>query len=170
MKLPEHEKQALEALYLHYAVATDQLRRNPAVLGRITAAFNRVTGHDFDAGTLLRYMINRRKNKDWPTLGDRARRFEPVTDQLTDTQLEILRDIYVTMDIPSDEFLFRPDLIRAIEQQFATRAGVVIQGFILVAAIMAKRKRGLWVCIREGVAREAAFSDLNAVAKRHAAN
>src|SRR5690606_5116501 len=127
------------------------------------------TGHDFDAGTLLRYMINRRKNKDWPTLGDRARRFEPVTDQLTDTQLEVLRDIYVNLDIPSDEFLFRPDLIRTIERQFASRAGVVIQGFILVAAIMAKRKRGLWVCIREGVARDAAFSDINEVAKRNAA-
>jgi hypothetical protein len=60
-------------------------------------------------------------------------------------------------------------LIRTIERLFATRAGVVIQGFILVAAIMAKRKRGLWVCIREGGAKDAAFSDIDEVAKRNVA-
>jgi len=63
---PDVEKPVLEQLYLERGVATDQLRRAPQVLMQITDAFNHITGHNIDPGLLLRYIINRRKQADWP--------------------------------------------------------------------------------------------------------
>ncbi|MFC1605171.1 hypothetical protein ACFL5F_09120 [Planctomycetota bacterium] len=146
---PDVEKPALEQLYLAHGVATDQLRRAPQVLIEITETFNHVTGRDFDPGLILRYMINRRKQADWPTLGSKARKFDSVLNELTPAQLEFLRQIYLELDIPSDEFLFKIELVRGIEQRFTEFFGIRIPGYTLVAVIVAKRKRGLWVKIRE---------------------
>ncbi len=146
---PDVEKPVLEQLYLAHGVATDQLRRVPHVLLEITGSFNHITGRGLEPGVLLRYMINRRKQKDWPTLGTTARKFESVSDEFTPPQMEILRQIYLELDVPSDEFLFKVDLTREIENRFRGLSGVRIPGYTLVAAIVAKRKRGLWVKIRE---------------------
>jgi hypothetical protein len=165
MKLSPEKKLCLEELYCHYTTATDQLKRSPVVLSRITAAFNNMTGCDFDSGTLLRYMVNRRKNKDWPCLGDRAQRLAPLTSVLTETQLTILEAIYVERDVTSDEYLFNPAFAKALVNEFAKRAGVIVPAATLISVIFAKRKRGDWVCIREEVADEnkaaaKAFSDM----------
>lgn len=146
---PNVEKPVLEQLYLGHGVATDQLRRVPRVLLQITQSFNHITGRDLESALLLRYMMNRRKQKDWPTLGATARRFDSVLDELTSAQMETLRQIYLELDIPSDEFLFRVDLTRKIESRFRGLTGVGIPGYTLVAVIVAKRKRGLWVRIRD---------------------
>jgi hypothetical protein len=145
----DDDKPILEQLYLAHGVATDQLRRAPQVLMEITDAFNHITGRDIDPGLLLRYMINRRKQADWPKLGPQARKFDSVLNELTSTQIEHLRNIYLQLDIPSDEFLFKPKLVRVIEQRFEGLSGIRIPGYTLVAVIVAKRKRGLWVKIRE---------------------
>jgi len=146
---PDVEKPVLEQLYLAHGVATDQLRRAPQVLMEITDGFNHVTGRDIDPGLLLRYMINRRKQADWPTLGSKAQKFDSVLNELTPAQLEVLRQIYLELDIPSDEFLFDVELARGIEQRFTGLSGIRIPGYTLVAVIVAKRKRRLWVKIRE---------------------
>jgi hypothetical protein len=156
---PDVEKPVLEQLYLAHGVATDQLRRVPQVLLEMTQSFNHITGRDFDSAILLRYMINRRKRKDWPTLGATARRFDSVLDELTAAQTETLRQVYLELDIPSDEFLFRVELTRKIESRFRGLTGVRIPGYTLVAVIVAKRKRGLWVRIRDE-----GFGDIAALA------
>ena len=145
----DDEKPILEQLYVAHGVATDQLRRAPQVLMEITDAFNHLTGRDIAPELLLRYMINRRKQRDWPKLGPKARKFDSVLNELTSTQLEHLRQIYLQLDIPSDEFLFKPELVRIIKRQFEVLSCVRIPGYTLVAVIVAKRKRGLWVKIRE---------------------
>ena len=109
---PEVEKPVLEQLYLAHGVATDQLRRAPQVLMEITDGFNHITGRDIDPGLLLRYMFNRRKASDWPKLGPKARKFGSVLHELTPPQLEFLRQIYLELDIPSDEFLFKTSIFR----------------------------------------------------------
>lgn len=143
------EKPVLEELYVRYGVATDQLRRDQPTLIAITNAFNRITSRDFSSSLLLRYMVNRRKAKDWPRLGSKAKKFEPVKDLLSDYQAGILRGIYLEMDIPSDEFLIKPDLMREITHRFEGVTGTKVEGATLIAVIMAKRKRGEWVKIRE---------------------
>jgi hypothetical protein len=94
-------------------------------------------------------MISRRKAKDWPRLGSKAKKFESVKDLLSDYQVETLRGIYLEMDIPSDEFLIKPDLMRKITHRFEGLTGTRAEGATLIAVIMAKRKRGEWVKIRE---------------------
>src|SRR5690606_10442606 len=107
-----------EELYLHYSVPTDQLRRKPVVLGRIRSAFNRLTGRDESAADLLRYMINRRKNRDWPRLGDRARRFPPAMSELLDGELDPLVSAYVLINVPLDEYLLLDHLPVRLTQAF----------------------------------------------------
>ena len=160
------EKPILEALYVQHGVATDQLRREPVTLASITATFNRLTSRDLDQGTLLRYMVNRRKNDggDWPKLGTKAMKFEPVGDLLTPAQIEVLRQIYERLDVPSDEFLFRPKLTDEIAQEFVAATGETVDPSLLVALIVAKRKRGEWCRIREQ--EDATFSDIDEVARR----
>ena len=157
---PDVEKPVLEQLYIAHGVATDQLRRIPEVLLEITQSFNHITGRDLDPGLVLRYMFNRRKQADWPKLGATARSFDSVLNELSPSQTETLRQIYMDLDIPSDQFLFRPDLTRKIENRFHGLAGERIPGYTLVAAIVAKRKRGLWVKIREE-----AFGDISHLAE-----
>ena len=158
---PDVEKPVLEQLYLAHGVATDQLRRAPKVLMEIADTFNHVAGRDIEPGLLLRYMINRRKQADWPTLGPKARKFDSVLNELKPKQLEFLRQVYLELDIPSDEFLFKADLTRTIEQRFKGLSGTRIPGYKLVAVIVAKRKRGLWLKIREGQ-----FGDIEQLAQK----
>jgi hypothetical protein len=166
----ETEKPVLEQLYLNCRVATDQLRRAPEVLNAITAAFNRVTSHNFQPGTLLRYMLNRRKEKDWPGLDGHARKFPPAGSLLSPNQLEVLKRLYTSLDVTSDEFLCRPRLAQQIAQEFAAVTGVHLAPQTLIAVIVAKRKRGEWPTIREAAEQERRpFSDIDEVARHHAA-
>lgn len=165
--LAPDEKQSLEAIYTSKGVPSDQLRRLPSVLAEIVEAFHAATGRtDLDPGLILRYMLNRRKDGDWPKLGAGARRLKPVTETLTAQQLEALRTIYESINVPSDEFLFSAKLMARIATEFRKATGAAIPGSLLVAAIMAKRKRGDWVRIRPV---QESFADIEVVHKTHLA-
>jgi hypothetical protein len=166
---PILEKPVLEKLYLSYRVATDQLRRCPEVLQAIADGFERITSRRIDAGTLLRYMLNRRKDSDWPKLGDNAKRFgTSLLDLLPEGFVNTLKRIYVAIDIPLDEYLFRRKLVTELERQYAAETGSSESGNVLVAVMMAYRKRGLWPTIREATAeRLRPFADIEEVARRH---
>jgi hypothetical protein len=162
------EKPVLENLYVAQAVALDQFRRTPEALDAIAAAFNRVTSRDADPlspGLLLRYMMNRRKEKDWPKLGTAARKFPMVRDLLSERQTEALRQVYLALDETSDEFLFRPRLLHKLEDLFERQVGTRVAGSTLVAVIMGKRKHGEWEKIRATA--PGVFSDIAIVAQNH---
>jgi hypothetical protein len=78
-------------------------------------------------------------------------------NELTSGQLETLKQIYLDLDVPSDEFLFDPNLMRKVARRFEGLTGTRYDAPILIAAIVAKRKRGLWVKIREP------FADVEAI-------
>lgn len=159
--LNPEEKECLEAIYLSKEVATDQLRRTPDVLAEILDGFHAATSRtEISSGLLMRYIFNRRKKKDWPRLGLRARKFTPVTELLTPSQTATLRQIYEALDLTSDELLFSAGMMRQIATMFHERTGVAIKGSVLVAFIVAKRKRGAWVKIRT----ERPFGDIGEVA------
>jgi len=165
------EKAALEKLYLAYRVATDQLRRCPEVLRAIADGFERAVSRRIDVGTLLRYMLNRRKEADWPRLGAKAKRFSTsMLDLLPIELVDILKRIYVSIDIPLDEYLFRRKLVAEIERRYAAEAHSAESGDVLVAVMIAYRKRGLWPTIREATPEKLRpFADIDEVAKRDAA-
>ena len=172
MKLNPDDKEVLEGLYVHFAVATDQLRRNPVVLGRIRAAFNRMTDRDDGAAELLRYMINQRKNKNWPKLGDRAKKFEPALRAIREIDgVFTLCGAYERRGIPLDEYLFRPELGRDLSQRFGRLTSRVFPAQLLVAALMQLRKRGLLPCVyaeqQEQERTAAPFADIEEVDRQH---
>lgn len=164
------EKRTLEKLYLTYRVATDQLRRCPEVLQAIADGFERITSRRIDAGTLLRYMFNRRKEADWPKLGEKAKRFSTsLLDLLPSSLVEVLKRVYVAIDIPLDEYLFRRKLVTEIERRYAIESGFSETGDVLVAVMVAFRKRGLWPTIREATSEKLhPFADIEEVARKHA--
>lgn len=171
MRLNPQDKLCLEELYLHHAIPTDQLRRNPVVLGRIAAAFRRLSGRDEETSELLRYMINRRKNKDWPRLGERARRFPAALKELLDGDIGTLSAIYIEINVPLDEYLLRENLPQQLANAFTTRTGRFLHASTLVAAMMAHRKRGLLPCLEEekilAATKAAPFSDIELVHRQH---
>lgn len=165
----EEEKPALEKVYVAYGVATDQLRRCPDILNAIADAFERLTSRRIDPGTLLRYMVNRRKAADWPTLGSAAKRFGvSLLDLLPSHLVDALKKIYVAIDIPLDEYLFRRKLVRELEARYASAAGASESGDVLVAVMMSYRKRGSWPTIREATPEKLRpFGDIDEVARRY---
>lgn len=164
----EMEKPALEKLYLSYRVATDQLRRCPEVLNSIADGFERIASRRIDPGTLLRYMINRRKDSDWPKLGAKAKRFSvSLLDLLPISFVDALKRIYVGIDIPLDEYLFRRKLVRELESRYVAATGTSETGDVLVAVMMTYRKRGLWPTIREATPEKLRpFGDIDEVVRR----
>jgi hypothetical protein len=164
------EKRALEKQYTSYRVATDQLRRCPEVMRSIADGFERISSRRIDAGTLLRYMLNRRKEADWPTLGAKAKRFSTsLLDLLPAALVEGLKRAYVAIDIPLDEYLFRRKLVAEIERRYATETGSSESGDVLVGVMIAFRKRGLWPTIREATPEKLRpFADIEEVARKHA--
>ncbi len=169
MRLTPEEKNCLEQLYIYHAVPTDQLKRKRSVLIHIVNTYNRMTGRDDEADEVLRYMINRRKCKNWPCLGDRARRLSPAQHQLLDGELDVLVAAYIAINVPLDEYLLRSDLPSKLAQGFTLATNRMVASETLVAALMAYRKRGLLPCLfEEKAAREAQpFADIHVVAREH---
>jgi hypothetical protein len=167
----ELEKPTLEKLYVSYHVPTDQLRRCPEVLWAIADGFERITSRRIDSGTLLRYMLNRRKDSDWPTLGAKAKRFNTsLLDLLPAGFVDTLKRIYLVIDIPLDEYLFRRKLVAELERRYTAETHTVETGDVLVAVMMAFRKRGLLPTIREATPEKLRpFDDIKEVARKHAA-
>ncbi len=167
----ETEKPALEKLYLRFRVATDQLRRCPEVLGAIADGFERLVSRRIDPGTLLRYMFNRRKAADWPKLGEHAKRFSTsLLDLLPAACVDSLKRIYVSINIPLDEYIFRPKLGAELAHRYVAETGSTESDSVLVAVMMAYRKRGNWPTIREATAEKLRpFGDIDEVARRYAA-
>jgi hypothetical protein len=171
--LNAQEKKSLEQIYKSYKVPTDQLRRCPDVLRAIASAFERVESRRIEPSTLLRYMFNRRKLKDWPKLGQRAQKFESLLHLLPLPQLTALEKIYERFRQPVDNYQFRPTLMRELAVEFRKVTGVDEDGEVLVTVMTARRKRGLWPALfeelsdSEKASSSGAFSDIEEVHRKY---
>jgi hypothetical protein len=167
--LDADEKRALEAIYKGFRVPTDQLRRASDVLRAIAATFDRSTSRRIETGVLLRYMFNRRKDKDWPKLGRRAEKFPSMLNLLPPDQIAALEKVYGQIGRPVDEYQFRPSLARDLAERFARMTGVKEEADVLVAIMTARRKRGMWPALFEEQVGEKGkpFSDIAEVHKKY---
>jgi hypothetical protein len=92
-----------------------------------------------------------------------------LLDLFPASAVDVLRHIYVSIDIPLDEYLFRRKLVSEIEHRFSGAAPTSESGDVLVSVMMAFRKRGLWPTIREASdERLRPFADIDEVARKHA--
>jgi hypothetical protein len=167
--LDADEKRALEAIYKSFRVPTDQLRRASDVLLAIAAAFERSTSRRIETGILLRYMFNRRKDKDWPKLGRRAEKFPSMLNLLPPDQIAVLEKAYEQIGRPVDEYQFRPALARDLAERFTRATGLVEDAEVLAAVMTARRKRGIWPALfEENVGeKDRPFGDIAEVHKKY---
>jgi hypothetical protein len=93
-------------------------------------------------------MINRRKQADWVRLGLKAKKFENLYNYLPESEVGILKSVYLSLDLPSDEFLFIPSRLLELANRFAALSGRRVPGHVLLGVIVARRKRGEWPKIR----------------------
>ncbi len=98
-----------------------------------------------------------RKVADWPKLGAKAKKFHSVLNLLTSEELATLRQVYLDLDRTSDEYLFDRQMMDDLANRFKGLTGKRISGSVLAAVIVAQRKRGNWVKIREP------FGDIQAI-------
>lgn len=169
MKLNPEDKYTLQQIYVAYQTPTDQLRRNPELLKSIAEAFTLASGLVIEPGALLRYMFNRRKNKDWPKLGDRALKFQPPTKTLVKEDIDTLRQIYQKLTIPVDEYLFTDKFVHKLSDLFTKATGKIVGGWQLAAVMMSKRKSGEWVKSTDKTPLTAKpFSDIMEVVRKEA--
>lgn len=165
IRLRPDERESLEALYVAHRIPSDQWVRRPDELVGFISDFNKLTGSDYLPGEVLHYMYSQRKQKMWPTFGGGYKKLAPLPDDvLSDDEWEILREEYLKLGIGSDNFVFDDALCFKLEETFGMRAGRVVSGRVLFAAIMKKRKRGLWPKVGTK-AKE--FADFDAVAEKY---
>jgi hypothetical protein len=63
---------------------------------------------------------------------------------LSAKQLEVLREVYVSMGIPTDKFRFDPAMLDELAHRFKTQTGSHTSGERLLYEMMRLRKRGKW--------------------------
>lgn len=147
--LPD-EREMLWELYREYRIPSDQYRRRPKELDRFTGAWNGLTNRSDSSGELLHYIITQRKQKRWFTFDGTHQRLSAMPeDFLTNHEWSILRAIYeeqlIPLELGSDNLAYDDLLALNLSREFYDRAGRVVHGRLLFAAIMQKRKRGDWV-------------------------
>lgn len=71
--LTDDDADKLIALYQQHNVSVDELIARPAELSSLARAFGRATGTSYSPEEVMQLLIRRRKQGDWPRLGQRGR-------------------------------------------------------------------------------------------------
>ena len=151
---PRH-REILESLYLAFRIPSDQYQRRQQDLSKLVRRWNTLTERGDSPGEVLHYIITKRKNSDWVRLdGDHKRLQTMPEDFLSPEEWEVLQAAYdevvVEKGLGSDTLAYDAELAKQIRREFSKHTGRVVNGSLLVAAIIAKRKRGEWVKLGPG--------------------
>jgi hypothetical protein len=156
--LGKHEDRLLRRLYVGFKVPTDQFKKRPEDLEKFMEMWNNLAERADAPETILHYMVTKRKagkklTPRWPVFGGKHRTAPSTAELLNEKEWVILRQVYsdeiLSLGLGTDNLAFRPDLCDLLEQEFARRAGRIVPGLLLAAAIEAKRKRGEWLTLRD---------------------
>jgi hypothetical protein len=146
IKVTPPEKRTLEELYIRKRVPTDQFKERPDALAMLVDDWCKLTGRVEAVDEVARYMINRRKNHDWPTLGD-DHLPSPQHEELTADERDILVQIYVEDVLVfgrASDILSSDEQIRdLVSREFAAKTNRIVPGLRLAAILEAMRKGGL---------------------------
>ncbi len=153
--LSSRHREILESLYLEFRIPSDQYQRRQQDLTRLVRRWNILTDRGDSPSQVLHYIITKRKNGDWVRLDGEHKRLKTMPEDFLSTEeWEILQDVYdkrvLNQGVGTDALAYDDDLARQIQREFSQRAGRAVRGSLLVAAIIAKRKRGEWTKLRPG--------------------
>lgn len=157
------DKEMLKFLYVRQKIPTDQYKRCPEALRRLADRFNALTDRNDKADDLLHFMISQRKQGKWPKLGTAHRKLARVPlDLLTADEWKILDEIYLDMNVGSDNYAYNVELRRELAHRFSDSAGRFVPERTLCAALERRRKEGSLPRLTDKP--EKPFGDINAVA------
>jgi hypothetical protein len=157
------DKEILKFLYVREKTPTDQYKRRPEALRKLTDRFNSLTERNDKPDDLLHFMISQRKQGKWPKLGTAHRKLGRVPlDLLTADEWKILDEIYLDMNKGSDNYAYNVELRRELAAGFSARAGRFLPARTLCAALERRRKEGSLPRLTDKP--EKPFGDIDAVA------
>ncbi len=157
------EKEMLNFLYVRQKIPTDQYKRRPEELRKLTDRFNALTERNDKADDLLHFMITQRKQGKWPKLGTAHRKLARVQlDLLTAEEWKILDEIYLDMNVGSDNYAYNVELRRELARRFSASACRLLPARTLCAALERRRKEGSLPRLTDKPAKP--FGDIDAVA------
>lgn len=157
------DKEMLKFLYVRQRIPTDQYKRRPEALRKLTDRFNALTERNDKADDLLHFMINQRKQGKWPKLGTAHSKLARVPlDLLTVEEWKILDEIYLDMNVGSDNYAYNVELRRELARRFSASAGRFLPARTLCAALERRRKEGSLPRLTDKP--EKPFGDIDAVA------
>jgi hypothetical protein len=166
MPLSVAEDQLLRHLYLEYGFPSDQYERRPAERHRFVEHWNDLSERNDTEQDVIKYIISERKQGRWVKFNGTHNKLASMPDDfLGPAEWGALRTAYTTVlvsrGLGSDNLRFDQDLGQALADEFKTLTGRAVNYALLLAAIEAKRKRGLWVKIGK---RRCGFDDIDEVA------
>ena len=157
------DKEMLKFLYVRQKIPTDQYKRRPEALRKLTDRFNALTERNDKADDLLHFMISQRKQGKWPKLGTAHRKLARVPlDLMTAEEWKILDEIYLDINVGSDNYAYNGDLRRELARRFSASAGRFLPARTLCAALERRRKEGTLPRLTDKP--EKPFGDIDAVA------
>jgi len=146
IRLNEHERQSLVALYVEKAIPIDQYDERRGELDDLWQQWSVLTGRTNVATDLLHYMRNQRKNGTWVRLDGNHIKREPqanLSADETEALVEIYREHVSSIELGSDSIGYDDEIADLIAKEFAAETGRVRPASDLVAALTALRKRGV---------------------------
>ena len=157
------DKETLKFLYVRQKIPTDQYKRRPEALLKLTDRFNSLTERNDKADDLLHFMISQRKQGKWPKLGTAHKKLARVPlDVMTTEEWKILDEIYLDMNVGSDNYAYNVELRSELARRFSASAGRFLTARTLCAALERRRKEGSLPRLSDKP--EKPFGDIDAVA------
>jgi hypothetical protein len=157
------EEETLKFLYVRQNIPTDQYKRRPEELRKLTDGFNALTERSDEPDALLHFMVNRRKAGKWPKLGVGYKRLACVPlDMLPPDEWKTLEQIYLDINKGSDNYAYDAGLRKDLAQRFAASAVHFVPARTLCAALEMRRKKGLLPKLTDQPPKP--FADMDSVA------
>lgn len=146
IKLTPPEKRTLEELYIRRRVPTDQFKERRDELVALVEEWCKLAGRVELVDEVARYMINRRKNHDWPTLGENhvpSLKHEELSADEADILVQIYVEHVLVFGRASDILASDEQIRDLVSREFAGRTNRIVPGLRLAANIETMRKAGL---------------------------
>lgn len=157
------DKEMLQFLYVRQRIPTDQYKRRPEALRKLTDRFNSLTERNDKADDLLHFMITQRKQGKWPKLGTAHKKLARVPlDLLTEEEWKILDEIYLDMNVGSDNYAYNVEHRREFARRFSASVRRFVPERTLCAALERRRKEGSLPRLTDKPKKP--FGDIDAVA------
>jgi hypothetical protein len=144
IRLQPDEDKLLRYLYLRRRIPSDQYEYRPNELALFIAGWNRLSGRSDSPGEVLHYIKTQRKNGTWVTFDGNHKR-QPGMDlpELLPEHWAAFDDVYRSIAVPTDHFIYDPELPRRFSVMFKGQTGLTFAENDVKIMLLERRKEGL---------------------------